>query len=231
MPMAPLPRLKVLVADDDPLARSLVASALLRMNADVVEVGDGEEAWVALRKGDISAALLDLEMPGFDGFELISCVRGHPTTRHIPIIVITSRDDKRAIDRAQQAGATSYITKPVHWSAFRTHIGYLLDLMRKAEAGERDSTTPPAVRAPSAVPPATEGRLSQPVGVTDDRLAASLARASRRLEAINQALGVAASPSVRAELSDIAGILRKLSMDHGAPPSGTFVSKSEADAA
>ena len=119
---------KVLIADDDPLARSLITTSVLRAGAEVTEVADGEAAWIELRKGEYSAAILDLEMPGFDGFEIIGCMRGHPVTQHLPVIVITSRNDQRSIDRAQNAGATTYITKPVHWAAFGAHIAHLLQL-------------------------------------------------------------------------------------------------------
>ncbi|MBX9927004.1 MAG: response regulator [Hyphomicrobiaceae bacterium] len=130
---------KVLIADDDPLARSLIATLVLRAGAQVTEVADGESAWIELRKGDYSAAILDLEMPGFDGFEIIGCMRGHPVTQHLPVIVITSRNDQRSIDRAQNAGATTYITKPVHWSAFGAHITHLLKL-----SGRKQSNNPPS---------------------------------------------------------------------------------------
>lgn len=193
-------RLKVLVADDDPISRSLVASSLARMDVDVVEVEDGESAWVQLRKGNFSAAFLDLEMPGFDGFEIISCVRGHPATKHIPIVVITSRDDKRAIDRAQQSGATSYITKPVHWSAFRTHIGYLLDLMRNAKA------------APAPGPSGRDG----------EKHSVMLAQLVRRLEVVSDAFnaGGAGAEVARVEMGEIVDALRRLALEmapHSSP--------------
>lgn len=128
---------KVLIADDDPLARSLITTSVLRAGAEVTEVADGESAWIELRKGEYAAAILDLEMPGFDGFEIISCMRGHPVTRHLPVIVITSRNDQRSIERAQNSGATTYITKPVHWSAFGAHIAHLLQL----SGGNQSSTS------------------------------------------------------------------------------------------
>jgi len=134
---------KVLIADDDPLARSLIMTAVLRAGAEVTEVADGEAAWIELRNGEYSAAILDLEMPGFDGFEIIGCLRGHPVTKHMPVIVITSRNDQRSIDRAQHAGATTYITKPVHWSAFSAHIAHLLKLSgaRQAETSRSSANT------------------------------------------------------------------------------------------
>jgi CheY-like chemotaxis protein len=186
----------VLVADDDPLARSLVASVVGRTNADVIEVADGEAAWTELRKGQFAAAILDLEMPGFDGFEIIGCIRGYPPTAHLPIIVVSSRDDKVAIDRALQSGATSYITKPVHWTAFSSHIGYLLDLSRRAERAE--------AAVAKTVADAHRNASEQ---------ATALSRLARRLDLIADQAAGGDTSTVLAECRDVANGLRKLAID------------------
>lgn len=133
----PLDALRVLIADDDPIFRSLAASKLVHLAHEVVEVGDGAAAWSKLAHEKFHLALVDLEMPHLKGSELIRCVRGHPRTRHIPVIVITSRNDAEAVRDSLEAGATSFLTKPVNWSMFGNHIDYLLRLNRIAEEGRR----------------------------------------------------------------------------------------------
>lgn len=129
--------LRVLVADDDPIFRSLAVSKLVHRAQDVVEVADGAAAWSRLAHEKFHLALVDLEMPHLKGSELIRCVRGHPRTRHLPVIVITSRNDSEAVRDSLEAGATSFLTKPVNWSMFGNHIDYLLRLNRISEDGRR----------------------------------------------------------------------------------------------
>ncbi|MFN0219176.1 MAG: response regulator [Hyphomicrobium sp.] len=135
---------RILLADDDPIIRSILAAKLatLKLGAsDIVEAEDGHAAWEHLVRGDFQLAIVDLEMPNIDGFELIQCMRSHPRTKHIPIVVVTSREDPEALKAALEAGASSYLTKPIYWSMFSTHIEHLLRLSQtsreNSEALER----------------------------------------------------------------------------------------------
>ncbi len=119
--------LRVLVADDDPIVRSLLGSRV-GVLADVVEAADGLEAWDLIRKGGFHLAFVDLEMPNMDGFSLIQCIRSHPQTCHMPIVVLTCRGDQEALRRALEAGASSYMVKPLTWSMFNAHVKHLLKL-------------------------------------------------------------------------------------------------------
>ena len=122
-------RIRVVAADDDPIIRELLETKLKQMGCDVLLADDGGQAWEFLR-GDkhIDLAIVDLEMPDIDGFTLIKCVRGHPRTKHMPIIVVTSRTDQASIQDAFDSGATSFLTKPLNWSTFDSHIEYLMRL-------------------------------------------------------------------------------------------------------
>ena len=121
----------VLVVDDEPVERTVVSVRVAALGATVEEADDGATALRALLDGDFSAAIIDLEMPGLDGFELIGCIRGHPKLRHMPIIVLSGREDVRSVQNALQAGATSYLIKPLNWLAFGDHIRSTLGLMEK----------------------------------------------------------------------------------------------------
>ncbi len=129
--------MRILVVDDDPIFRSIALSKLIRLAHEVVEVEDGAAAWSKLAHETFHLALVDLEMPHLKGDELIRCIRGHPRTRHIPVIVITSRNDAEAISHCLEAGATAFLTKPLNWSMFGNHIDYLLRLYRIGEEGRR----------------------------------------------------------------------------------------------
>ncbi|MCH9806501.1 MAG: response regulator [Alphaproteobacteria bacterium] len=127
-------RTRVVVADDDPIIRELFESKLQQMDCEPLLAEDGAEAWKVLRSAKrVDLAIVDLDMPNVDGFSLIQCVRGHPRTKHLPIVVVTSRTDTKAIQEAFAAGATSFLTKPLHWSTFNAHIEYLMRLTQSAQ--------------------------------------------------------------------------------------------------
>lgn len=126
-------RTQVVIADDDPIIRQLFESKLTQMGCDVQSAEDGGAAWKLLRSNKhVDLAIVDLDMPNVDGFSLIQCARGHPRTKHLPIVVVTSRTDAKAIQEAFNAGATSFLTKPLHWSTFNSHIEYLMRLTHSA---------------------------------------------------------------------------------------------------
>lgn len=127
----------VLVADDDSLCRRAVSVKIRNLNAAVVEAEDGLQAFELLKTRKFDLAIVDLEMPKLNGCALIGCVRGFPEMKKIPIVVLTGRSDRDAIEQALIAGATSFLIKPLNWAAFGAHIEHLLLLSRGATASEQ----------------------------------------------------------------------------------------------
>jgi CheY-like chemotaxis protein len=119
---------RVLVADDDSFCRRAVGVKLKLLGSAVVEAEDGVQAFELLKSQKFDLAIVDLEMPKLSGNQLISCARGFPNTKKIPIVVLTSRSDREAIEQALVAGATSFLIKPLNWAAFGAHIEHLLQL-------------------------------------------------------------------------------------------------------
>lgn len=124
---------RVLVVDDDPIFRQLCSTRLRTAGHQVEDYDDGISAWQRLKDGSFDLALIDLEMPSMNGFSLIQCVRSFPATRHMPLMVITTRDDAASVQKALEAGATGFLTKPINWSMFLPHVDHLLTLCRAAE--------------------------------------------------------------------------------------------------
>jgi signal transduction histidine kinase len=119
-------KFRVLLADDDPIFCEL-AIAKLSGPATIVEaVPDGLAAWDRLRAQDHDVALIDIEMPGLDGFSLVERIRADEDLRHLPAVMVTSHDDVASIDRAFAAGATWFITKPVNWLLVAHQLRYVL---------------------------------------------------------------------------------------------------------
>ncbi len=140
-PIAAANRPVVLVADDDPFSRAMAVSRLTALDVTIVEAENGEKAMQVLQERRIDLSIIDLEMPIIDGFMLLGCIRGHPRLKHIPVVVLTGREDREAMAQALSMGATSFLQKPLNWTAFGDHIRHLIELSsrellpRKAEAG------------------------------------------------------------------------------------------------
>lgn len=117
---------RILVVDDDAVLRKLAEERLSNEGMEISVAEDGEAAWNALLASPFDLALIDLSMPGMDGFELIAKLREHAPTRHLPVIVITACDDGDSIDKAFEAGATALTVKPINWFALQYEIKFVL---------------------------------------------------------------------------------------------------------
>jgi two-component system, sensor histidine kinase and response regulator len=131
---------RVLFADDDAFYRDMGAGALADAGYDVVEAGDGAQALDVLDPAQASGApvdliVLDLEMPGLSGYDVMTKIRNEYSDQHIPIIVITGHEDTQSVERAFTLGATSFLAKPLNWSLFVHHVKFVL----KADESRREA--------------------------------------------------------------------------------------------
>lgn len=104
----------VLVADDDPVVREVLQAALESRGYSVVAVGDGSSAVEAARRYTPSLALLDWLMPGMYGPDVCAALRAEPATAQIPIVLLTTQGEERAVSHGFRSGADEYVTKPFH---------------------------------------------------------------------------------------------------------------------
>lgn len=125
---------RVLVVDDDPILREFAISHLTSPSMEVCVAEDGLIAMEALRKGDFDVALVDLDMPNLNGFELMEEMARDPRLIGVPVVVITGRDDMEAIDLAFAAGATSFVVKPINWRLITHQLAYVLRNSRSEAA-------------------------------------------------------------------------------------------------
>ncbi len=122
---------RILVADDDPILREFACVHLATPDVSLDTAGDGAEALEKLKAGPYDLVLVDLDMPVMDGFELIARMRADEALRHVPVVVVTGREDMAAIDRAFQAGATSFVVKPLNWRLLSYQLRYVLRAYRQ----------------------------------------------------------------------------------------------------
>jgi two-component system, sensor histidine kinase and response regulator len=124
--------LRLLAVDDDPIMREFAVAQLSQPGCEIVTAEDGEAAWDIL-DGDargFDLVLTDLEMPRLNGFGLLGQIRAGAKFAHLPVVVITTRDDVFAIDRAYELGATSFVSKPVNWRLLGHQLRYVMRTSR-----------------------------------------------------------------------------------------------------
>ena len=127
-------RPKILIVDDLP-ANLLATEALLRpLGAAIVTVDSGEGALDLVLKNDFAIVLLDVQMPGMDGFETAKLMKTRPSMQGVPIIFVTaiSKEDHFATEAAQ-IGAVDYIFKPINSDILKSKVKVYLDLYRQRE--------------------------------------------------------------------------------------------------
>jgi CheY-like chemotaxis protein len=126
----------ILVIEDSPLVQRLVAVSLSSLGLPITVAKDGP-AGVAAAEADIpSLVVLDIGLPGFDGWEVLRRLRAAPATRSVPVLVLTAHAQPENRDLAWKQGADGFMTKPFEPTALRSEVSRLL-----SAAGHRPSTT------------------------------------------------------------------------------------------
>ena len=126
---------QILVVDDH--SENLVAmeAILRRLDAEMITACSGEEALSKLLHHDFAVILMDVQMPGMDGFETARLIQGNESTRHVPIIFVTaiSKDD-RYVFKGYETGAVDYLFKPLDPQILRSKVNVFLELYRHRQA-------------------------------------------------------------------------------------------------
>ncbi len=117
---------RILCVDDDPRNLSLLQAVLISRGYDVVTASNGFEALEKIQHERIDICLLDVMMPGMDGFEVCSRIKNDDLLRNIPIVMITSLGDKENRIRGIEAGAEDFICKPFDTTEVLARIKMLL---------------------------------------------------------------------------------------------------------
>jgi DNA-binding response OmpR family regulator len=105
-----MPR-KILVVEDDKFVRELIAQKLTEEEFEVSSAKDGEEGVKKTESEKPDLILLDLILPGIDGFEVLSRIRKNPLTERIPVIILSNLGEKVDVDRGIKLGADDYLIK------------------------------------------------------------------------------------------------------------------------
>jgi len=123
---------RILTVEDDERIRTAVKMALEDEGWEVVEAESGEQAIDAFSSQPTDVVLIDLMLPGIDGFELCRTIR---RTSDVPILMVTARTDTHDVVAGLEAGADDYVTKPFQPKELSARIRALLRRARPAETG------------------------------------------------------------------------------------------------
>ncbi|MEI6208190.1 MAG: EAL domain-containing protein [Desulfuromonadales bacterium] len=117
---------KVLVVDDDFAVRILAHETLEQAGFEVTVVDNGLDAIALFDTFNPDIILLDVMMPGMDGFQTCQEIRSTPDGADVPILIMTGLDDLESITAAYRSGATDFVTKPIQWLVLPYRVQYLI---------------------------------------------------------------------------------------------------------
>ncbi len=104
----------VLIVDDSPTVREMVSEQFRKSGFSVIEAVDGEEAIERITAKVPDVVVTDIVMPRKNGYELCRWIKNDPRTKHIPVIMCTSKSEEFDVYWGMKQGADAYITKPYH---------------------------------------------------------------------------------------------------------------------
>ncbi|MBR0550974.1 response regulator [Stakelama marina] len=102
----------ILTIDDSPSIRQMVAMTLAAEGHQVIEAGNGSEGYAKASTNTVHAVVVDLNMPVMNGIEFIRKYRQHPSSKGVPIVLLTTESDEALKREARAAGATGWMVKP-----------------------------------------------------------------------------------------------------------------------
>ena len=120
----------VLIVDDDPGARLLLGTALEMSGFQVTSAADGAAALASFRAQPVDCIILDVVMPGMNGFETCTALRALPHCHHVPILMQTSLEDMESVNRAYTAGATDFSSKGINPMLLAQRVKFLVRTKR-----------------------------------------------------------------------------------------------------
>jgi len=123
------------VVDDDEGNRTMLARRLARLGHDVVTASDGNEALARLRQQPFDLLLLDIQMPGLNGYQVLDAMKQEPALAQVPVVVLSASDETSRVARCIEMGAEDYLSKPFDPVLLKARIGACLE---KKQLRERE---------------------------------------------------------------------------------------------
>src|SRR3954452_25471845 len=132
-------KVNILIVDDKPDKILALEAVLEDLRQNIVRAYSGREALRCILNEEFAVILLDVNMPGMDGFETANLIRQRKTSEHVPIIFITAFSDEMHVQRGYSMGPVDYILAPIVPEVLKTKISVFVDLYRKSEQIKRQA--------------------------------------------------------------------------------------------
>lgn len=126
-------KLNILIVEDDPQTVKLIKFILKKEDYSTISAKDGEEGLQMAREKKPDLIVLDLMLPGMDGYRVCEILKANPVTKEIPIIVLTALDTGVDFEKALEKKADWYITKPFEPEHLLKRVKYLIEKRKKDE--------------------------------------------------------------------------------------------------
>ncbi|MBP7688546.1 MAG: response regulator [Thermoflexales bacterium] len=118
--------MKALIVEDDPDARKVLSLILKLDGYQIHSAPGGQEALNILADLVPDVILLDVMMPGMDGYQVCQWVRSNPAVRHVPVIMLSGKADPESVARGMEVGADEYLSKPITPSSLTKQLKTVL---------------------------------------------------------------------------------------------------------
>jgi CheY-like chemotaxis protein len=183
-------KVNILAVDDSPQKLLALSALLSELGQNVVTANSGREALRELLRQEFAVVLLDVNMPGMDGFETAAMMRQRKSSEHTPIIFITAYGDDTHATRGYSLGAVDYILAPVEPEVLRTKVGVFVELFRKtAQVRQQAQSLEQRARQLQRL---TEASLAINSALSPDRMLQVVADLARDILGAQQAVAIAA---------------------------------------
>jgi CheY-like chemotaxis protein len=195
---------KILLVDDRQENLLALEAILSSLDQTLVRARSGEEALKALLGEDFAVILLDVQMPGMDGYETASHIKRRERTKDIPIIFLTAIDkEQHHAFRGYAAGAVDFLAKPFDPWVLRAKVSVFVDLYAKNQQ-LRQQAEQLRAQLPSARGPATLG------GGFVEELSARLAVVEEQVDLLSSQARATVDPAMRDAVTDLVARVRSL---------------------
>lgn len=200
-------KVSILIVDDRPEKLLALEAVLEDLGQEIVRAYSGREALRHILRQEFAVILLDVNMPGMDGFETATLIRQRQSSQSIPIIFITAMSDEIHAEHGYRLGAVDYILAPVVPEVLRSKVAVFVDLLKKTRQVQRQAES--LHRRAAQLQQLTAASVAINTALSTERMLQTVTDTARNVSGAQQAITL---------------FLAGASPDRGAPAAQSFIS-------